>query len=260
MNAPQRLIQITDLHLRESPGDILASGLDTDESLRRVLEDIGRSEGPDRDVLITGDLVQEPVPAAYERLRKVLLEYPFRYFCLPGNHDDPRVMAEVLAGDPISTEPLARVGDWDLIMLDSTVTGAPHGRLGKGEIIRLRRHLADQSGRHALVALHHHPVPVRSPWIDRMALTDSGALFAALQVGNRVRGVLFGHVHQVADMEQEGIRFLATPSTCVQFRPGTLTFDLDDFGPAWRWLDLNTDGSLETGIRYLPGERLQQSA
>lgn len=260
MNASRRLIQITDLHLRETPGDILASGLDTDESLCQVLGDILRTEGEKRDVLITGDLVQEPVAAAYQRLRQVLLDFPFRYYCLPGNHDDPRIMREELACESISTSAFIRFGDWDLIMLDSTVAGAPHGRLGEDEISRLRQRLADGAGRHALVALHHHPVPVRSPWIDRMALTDSGEFFEVLKAVNSVRGVLFGHVHQLVDVEQGGVRLLATPSTCVQFRPGTLTFDLDDLGPAWRWLELGTDGRLETGVRYLPVEYQQQSA
>lgn len=260
MSSPRRLIQITDLHLRETPGDILASGLDTDESLRRVLRDILEHEGPDRDLLVTGDLVQEPVAAAYHRLKALLNEYPFRYHCLPGNHDDGQLMREALTDERISTRSFTSLGDWDLVLLDSTVPGAPHGRLGDDKVRLLGERLAQAGGRPVLVALHHHPVSVRSPWIDRMALTDSGAFFETLLASGSARVVAFGHVHQEVDSCQAGIRLLATPSTCVQFRPGTLTFDLDDHGPAWRWMELHEDGSLETEVRYLPALRLQESA
>ena len=35
----------------------------------------------------------------------------------------------------------------------------------------------------------------------------------------QVRGVLCGHVHQEYDALHQGVRFLATPSTCIQFMP-----------------------------------------
>ena len=37
-----------------------------------------------------------------------------------------------------------------------------------------------------------------------------------------------GHVHQESDAVMSGIRMLTTPSTCVQFAPGSEDFALDD--------------------------------
>ena len=37
-----------------------------------------------------------------------------------------------------------------------------------------------------------------------------------------------GHVHQESDAVISGIRMLTTPSTCVQFAPGSEDFALDD--------------------------------
>ena len=80
--AGQRLVQITDLHLREEPGDILCSDVVTDHSLGRVLDDILEREGAGLQILATGDLVQDPVISAYRRLRAILEGYPFRFACL----------------------------------------------------------------------------------------------------------------------------------------------------------------------------------
>ena len=246
-----RLVQISDLHIREQPGDIFASGLVTDHSLAQVLADILSREGPDKLVLVTGDLVQEPVRAAYSRLREILLSFPFRYLCLPGNHDDPDLMRSVLSGPQFATSSSVGLGAWEILALDSTVPGAAHGRLGAGEMEKLRRRLSEPRSNPVLLGMHHQPVAVESPWLDRMALADCDDLFGTVAESGRVRAILFGHVHQAVDATHRAVRMLGTPSTCVQFQPRTLTLDLDNLGPAWRWLDLHPDGTLETGVRHL---------
>jgi len=44
------------------------------------------------------------------------------------------------------------------------------------------------------------------------------------------------------------VRLLASPSTCVQFAPGSESFKVDDQPPGYRWLTLHTDGRIETGV------------
>lgn len=256
----QRLIQISDLHLREEPGDILCSDVVTDDSLRRVLDDILEREGPGRAVLATGDLVQDPAIAAYRRLRDTLVDYPFDFACLPGNHDDPALMKAHLRAPNLVVDGGVGLGSWRVILLDSSFPGHPYGRLGEGGITRLRDALVQAEEPHVLLALHHHPVAVRSPWIDRMALTDSAAFFNVIKSESRVRAVVFGHVHQEVDLVQSGVRFLGTPSTCVQFAPRTLTMSLDGREPAYRWLDLLDDGCIETGVRYLSESEIRLKA
>ena len=45
-----------------------------------------------------------------------------------------------------------------------------------------------------------------------------------------------------------GIRMLTTPSTCVQFAPGSEDFALDDLSPGYRSLRLYADGSVQTEV------------
>ena len=258
--AIQRLIQISDLHLREEPGDILCSDLITDDSLRSVLDDILQREGSGVQVLVTGDLVQDPVAPAYRRLRAILADYPMRFACLPGNHDDPVLMNGHLAASNADLVDDLALGAWRLMLLDSSTPGRPDGRLGEARVAQLRDSLARCVQPNVLVALHHHPVAVRSPWMDRMALTDSAALLGVIESDARVKGVVFGHVHQEVDQVHSGIRFLGTPSTCVQFAPHTLTMTLDGLQPAYRWLDLHEDGRIETAVRYLSEVGVELSA
>jgi Icc protein len=48
---------------------------------------------------------------------------------------------------------------------------------------------------------------------------------------------------------------LATPSTCVQFKPHCSNFTLDTISPGWRTLELFADGTLQTQVCRLQGNR-----
>jgi len=66
-----------------------------------------------------------------------------------------------------------------------------------------------------------------------------------------VRGVLWGHVHQSLDRFIHGVRFMATPSTCAQFVPGSAEFAIDNRPPGYRFLELLPDGSIATEVCWL---------
>jgi len=59
---------------------------------------------------------------------------------------------------------------------------------------------------------------------------------------------LFGHVHQEVDATYDGIRFIASPSTCFQFKPHCDEFTLDIRAPGWRYLQLHSDGSINSQV------------
>ncbi len=63
-----------------------------------------------------------------------------------------------------------------------------------------------------------------------------------------VKGVLWGHVHQQIDQRRGDVALMASPSTCVQFAPGSFDFMADDQPPGYRWLDLQPDGNIATGV------------
>jgi len=44
---------------------------------------------------------------------------------------------------------------------------------------------------------------------------------------------------------------MGTPSTCMQFAQDTDEFQVDERPPAYRWIELGADGSVETGVEWV---------
>jgi Icc protein len=243
-----RAVQLTDAHLCQSRGGTLL-GMDTDRSLQAVI-DLVKRERPAIDlVLATGDLSDRGAREAYQRLPDYFGQLGAADFWLPGNHDERAQMEAVVAGTPRLSDEIL-VSRWQILMLDSQVPGEVGGCLGCEELARLDEALqrAREADLHSLVCLHHHPVVTGCDWLDQQIVADADAFFGVLDRYDGVRGVLWGHIHQQVERDRQGVALLGSPSTCVQFAPGSADFLADDLPPGYRWLDLHPDGTLESGV------------
>ena len=248
-----RLVQLTDAHLcAESGGTLL--GMDTDESLQCVVN-LVNAERPAPDVLLlTGDLSDHGSANAYARMRDYSAQLTDNCYWLPGNHDDRQLMEAALAGTTcLSSE--VRIGNWQIVLLDSQVPGRVGGKLGAQQLSLLEKALEQASlqGLHTLVCLHHHPVPIGSVWLDEQTVADAEAFFAIVDRYPEVKGILWGHMHQQIDEYRNNVALMGSPSTCVQFAPGSDHFKADDTSPGYRWLDLGEDGSIASGVSRVQG-------
>ncbi|MDO3380884.1 3',5'-cyclic-AMP phosphodiesterase [Gilvimarinus algae] len=251
---PARLIQITDTHLGLLDGETLL-GLNTDQSLEDVLELIEHEQSAVAAVVCTGDVASTPEPACYRRFIDTMARYfdcPMGW--LPGNHDLAGVMAAINhPGKPAHRT--MEVGGWLLVLLDTSVPGFVHGDLSAPELAFLQTTLVANSQRPTLVMLHHQPVPVGSEWIDQYIVRNHEAFFAVVDEHPQVKAISWGHVHQLYERQRKGQLMLATPSTCVQFKPQCDDFTVDTVMPGYRWFDLYPDGTLKTGISRVTGKQ-----
>ncbi len=241
-----KLVQLTDTHLGEQPGTPLL-GLDTDLSFGHVIERV-RQDHPNLDLLLaTGDLSDQGSLAAYRRFMALTDNLAQSSLWLPGNHDIPSMMHEVAVGQMAGSKELA---GWRIIMLDSSVAGKVSGELQAEQLDFLEQQLQQSAaaGQHVLVSLHHQPVPVGCAWLDQQSVADAGDFFTILDQFSHVRAVLWGHVHQQFESERRGVQLLASPSTCVQFAANSDDFKLDRQAPGFRWLDLHSNGRIESGV------------
>lgn len=245
-----KILQVTDTHCYADPGKTLL-GLNTDQSFQAVLRLARRLHWPVDLVLATGDLVHGGSAQGYHRLKRHLEETGVPVYSLPGNHDDGVQLKRILSGDNLRPERSACYGNWQIILLDSSVPDQAAGLLGAPELERLERCLSEYPQHHALVCLHHHPVPIGSRWMDTMRLLNAPEFFQVLDRHAQVRSVLWGHIHQEFNAERKGVKLLGSPSTCVQFKPRSEEFALDEVPPGYRWLALRPDGAIETGVRRL---------
>lgn len=240
------LVQLSDSHLFADEGSTLL-GMNTGDSLQRVIGQV-LNEQPRIDlVLATGDLSQDGTQASYERFRQMSeqISAPVRW--LAGNHDEPLPMAQAAQGSDV-LEPVMDIGAWRVILLNSAVSGAVPGLLAEDQLQLLEQALATAPERHHLVCLHHHPVSIDCAWLAPIGLRNGDALFAVLERYPQVGAVLWGHVHQEWDEQRGDIRLLASPSTCIQFEPGSEDFTVGAQAPGYRWLRLHGNGQIDTGV------------
>lgn len=243
-----RVLQITDSHLFAEKHETLL-GVNTWESYQAVLEAIQAQQRPCDLIVATGDLAQDHSAAAYQHFAEGIARFAAPCVWLPGNHDFQPAMYSALQDAGISPAKRVFIGEhWQILLLDSQVFGVPHGELSEFQLEWLENKLSDSPERHTLLLLHHHPLPSGCSWLDQHSLRNAGELNNVLQRFPKVRHLLCGHIHQELDLDWNGRRLLATPSTCVQFKPHCANFTLDTIAPGWRWLDLYDDGTLHTEV------------
>ena len=237
-----RILQITDTHLySQADGRLL--GVNTLDSFHAVIDTfLDTGWEPDL-VLATGDLVHDASPEGYRDLAKLLDRFGKPVFCLPGNHDKPQVMREHLQGKHVSCPRVIDKKGWRLVLLDSVIEGEVGGRLNAGELELLEDAL-NGNARHVLLSLHHQPVPIGSAWLDEMGLKNADELASVMGRHPEIKGVLWGHVHQQFDDQRNGVRLMASPSTCVQFAPHSDEFSVGQQQPGFRLLALMPDGQI----------------
>jgi len=253
-----RLVQITDCHILATVDDRLHD-MDTRQSFEAVSRAaVENSAGLDL-LLATGDLSQDASASSYQYLAARFEEIDLPVFWIPGNHDDDAVMRDHLRANCIFAARQVLVGNWQIVLLDSTIKGEVGGCVSPQQLEFLDSALRAHPERHALVCLHHQALAAGSEWIDGKGLQQSQQLVDALKSQANVKAVLWGHVHQQAHQRIDGIEWMSTPSSCIQFRPGSKSFAIDDLAPGYRHLCLYADGSIETAVHRVDatgGDRL----
>ncbi|MCT7951616.1 3',5'-cyclic-AMP phosphodiesterase [Ancylothrix sp. C2] len=244
---PLLVAQLTDIHLFATPQQELV-GFPTSESFLAVLQTLKELQPSPDLLLLTGDLSQDHTKESYQHLQQLISPLGIPTYWLPGNHDSLPFMDEVLTKFPFLPEKSFQQGNWNFILLNSGVPGYVHGYLSGSTLEWLDRQLSQLPPQPTLVSLHHPPFLVNSEWLDSSTLQNPEELFTVLARYPQVKLVLFGHIHQEFDREFQGIRYLASPSTCIQFKPKSEKFGLDVVEPGFRVLKLYPDGKVETRV------------
>lgn len=250
------LLQVTDTHLfADQAADFL--GIAPWHSAKAVVDAIVEHEQlPDtlpHDLLLaTGDLSQDHSRESYQHFSRLMSAVAPPVFCLPGNHDDAVLMQAELDHGGISHAKHLLCGQWQILLLDTQVSGQTYGELSTAQLSLLEQAITDYPQHHLLLAVHHQSIPVGCAWLDQHNLRNASAMRALLTQHQAAKVVLCGHVHQGFDQREQGIRYLASPATCIQFKPLSNEFALDSMAPGWRALSLYPDGRLSTQVWRLP--------
>jgi Icc protein len=240
-----KILQVSDCHVSADPNADYR-GQNAARNLEKLLTPM-RAWNPDL-VLLTGDVSEDASQASYARVALTLSKLDAPILALPGNHDDPAVMQQHFPFGPWSGPCVRTLPPWLLVLLDSTAPGEISGSFNRQALEQMQEQLQDSGAEHILVALHHQPVPVNSPWIDRYALENPAMFFKTIDRDSRVRCIVWGHVHHDFHSQRNGVILLGAPSAVANSLPQAQQFTLDLAGPSCRWLELKTDGTVVTGL------------
>lgn len=250
-----RILQITDTHLFAKRHETLL-GVNTWESFDAVLTAIEAQQQKFDLIVATGDLAQDHTPEAYHHFTRGIRRIPAPCVWLPGNHDFQPAMVSSFTDAGLYDAKQVLLGDnWQVLLLDSQLPGVPHGKLSDEQLNWLDVALQAYPQRHAVILLHHHPVPSGCRWLDQHGLRNAHELDLILQRYPLAKTLLCGHIHQDLDVSWNGRRLLATPSTCVQFKPDCNHFTVDNIAPGWRLIELYAQGAIETWVQRLQATR-----
>ena len=241
------LVQITDCHIFAAADDCLR-GINTRSSFEAVSRTVVDNSDHLDLLLATGDLSQDGSAESYAYLARQFDDMDVATFWLPGNHDEIDIMREHFTGNQIDAAKHILIADWQIVMLDSTISGEVHGRVSENQLQFLGDCLQAYPEKHGLVCLHHQALQTGSMWIDQLGLQDADRLREKITQHDNVRGVLWGHVHQETRQTIDGIEWMSTPSSCVQFKPNSKDFAIDTEAPGYRYLDLHPDGSISSRV------------
>src|SRR6266550_3270108 len=130
---PVRIAQISDLHIKP-PGSLAYGRVDTAKALERCVVALNQFQPAPDFVVISGDLADTPTVEEYNYLKGLLAPLKPPFAGIPGNHDSRELMRAAFPAASYAhlSGPLDQrieAGSLDLLLLDSSVPGKPHGEL-----------------------------------------------------------------------------------------------------------------------------------
>ncbi len=242
-----RLLQLSDCHLKIDPADNYR-GINPEFNLGRVLKATADWQ-PDA-LILSGDLAEHATEEVYQRLNGWIAPLQIPAMAFPGNHDDFAMMQKTLTDQVFVWHNPWIINGWQLVWLDSNLPQQPAGDLDQKKLSVLD---TIDPKLPTILSLHHQPVAVGTPWIDRFKLQNPELLWHWLESHpHSIKAIAWGHIHHGWHGEKlignHRIQLLGAPSASACAVPGCEEFKLDTRGPRARWFNLSDDGVVNTGL------------
>ncbi|MFJ3876405.1 metallophosphoesterase [Streptomyces sp. NPDC090077] len=251
------IAQLSDVHLDGGPRAA--------ERTRAVLEYLDGLPYDLAAVLVSGDITDNGTPGEYEEARKVLTSRHPLVIC-PGNHDERRAFRRGLLGEEepsaAPVDQVLRGEGFVLAVCDSSVPGEHHGYLEDSTLEWLDGILTGTPQEvPVLVAFHHPPVELHTPYVDGIRQFGEERLEALAGRHPHLLAFLCGHAHTAAATTFAGRPLLVAPGVVSTLRlPWEERTGPDhhvhlDEPPAVAFHVLGGDGRLTTHYRVVVARR-----
>ena len=256
-----KLIQVSDLHF-VPPGTLLY-GLDPRARLAAAIADINEHHGDAELCLFTGDLADHGAPEAYDALRETLAALRVPYRLTIGNHDSRGNFQSAFPEAPRDehgfVQTVVATSAGDIILLDTNEPGQHSGSFCAPRRAWLEARLAEAAGRPIYIFMHHPPLDIGIPAMDRIGLVDKQEFAGALEGAGDIRHIFFGHVHRPLSGSWRGIPYASLRSMVHQVRLDLVTETLEVFEstpPAYNVILLDGEDTVVHHHEFLNASRL----
>lgn len=215
--------------------------------------------------IICGDMVNTPNDVSISDFTRIRSAFSVQCLCVPGNHD--------IGGQAISTNSLAKyrkdIGEdyfsvrrqgVRLLVLDTPLLKWPVAGETEKQMQWLRSEFkAAQAGNEAVYVFVHIPPFMYRPdepegWHNLPPLRRAEVLDLFSKHG--VRAVLAGHLHQVLDKKEGGVRYFAGETTSTNFDsrpPGFRLWQISGDSFTNTFIPLYRKKDMERGSSPVPG-------
>ncbi len=256
-----KLIQVSDLHF-VPPGTRLL-GLDPRARLEAAIADINRHHGDAELCLFTGDLADYGAPEAYVALRQTLAALRIPYRLTIGNHDDRdaflRAFPEAPRDEHGFVQSVVSNSDGHVVVLDTHEPGQDSGSFCARRQAWLKARLKAAAGAPVYLFMHHPPLDIGIPSLDRIGLVDKQGFTEAVAGAAGIRHIFFGHVHRPMSGSWRGIPYSAPCSLVHQVPLDFVTespVPYDHAPPAYNVILINGEDTVVHYHAFLDTSRL----
>ncbi len=221
-----KIIQITDSHLFSDDSRLF--GVNPNKNFDEVIKVFFKKEHPDTDfILLTGDLSQDETPAAYQYLLESFKTCKKPVFWIPGNHDDEQIMETIFTQSSLfNRKRLLKLKHWSLLFINSKLENSGNGYLNPRELNEIKTQVNTSKKNIALI-MHHHPIPVNTPLIDRYILNNQDDLWDIIS-HSKTKLIITGHVHGDYSLVHHGVKIECSPATAYQLKKGTEILQIEN--------------------------------
>ncbi|GAB4344551.1 MAG: 3',5'-cyclic-AMP phosphodiesterase [Flammeovirgaceae bacterium] len=199
-------------------------------------------------MLISGDVSEDQSLNSYILADQMLRPLDLPKLWLAGNHDHWQTMQKASQKARIKAFKTIDKNGVLLILLNSSALQQDYGMLEEGELQYLNDTLAKNPQKTTIIALHHHPLPVDTSWMDKYILQNSQDFFNVIDKHPQVKAVLFGHIHSQVEMTRNGVKYWSCPSTSVQFKLCTPTFETDKLPVGFSIIRVDEKGEIHREV------------
>ncbi|MBA2652249.1 MAG: metallophosphoesterase [Tatlockia sp.] len=224
-----KIIQLTDTHLFSN--DSLLFGVNCNKTFDKVIDHIYKHELHDTDlILLTGDLSQDESQGSYQYLLNAFKPFQIPVIWIPGNHDNLNLMDATFSKSSFFFRmKQLELKHWIFIFLNTQLEGEINGFINQDDFISIKNGIENGALFNKKIALimHHHPVSVDTPLIDKYIINNQEELWKNIRNSN-VELAICGHVHGDYLIHHNNVKIESAPATCFQFKKGSTTLDIEN--------------------------------